>query len=300
MAWRACAAAIAAASHGMSELPAAPDKKAIRRYWAARGESWDRWADVVAESAVRMNEPLIAAARLAPGLRVLDLASGAGQPALAIAERLGPGGEVVATDLVPEMLAGARRRAAVAGLANVRFGLADMEALPFRARCFDRVTCRFGIMFAPAVAKALAEALRVLVPGGRAAFMAWGPREDTTMFRIIIAAAERELEPDPTQDMSMIFRFGQPGSLGAAFEGAGFLQVAEEEVRLAGSAPVGRPFWRPQLEMSLGPRFIRADAARRRALEAAVTDAFSREIRDDRYILAAHVRICTGHRAAGD
>lgn len=278
----------------MSEPPVAPDHDAMRRYWEARGEFWDRWADVVAESAARVNEPLIAAAQLAPGLRVLDLASGAGQPALAIAERLGPQGEVIATDLVPAMLTGARRRAAATGRSNVRFGLADMAALPFRARCFDRVTCRFGIMFVPAVATALAEVRRVLVPGGRAAFMVWGPREDTTMFRIILTAAERALAPDPAHDMSTIFRFGEAGRLRAAFERAGFHEVEEQEVRLGGSVPVGQPFWRPQLEMSLGPRLNHADPERRRALEAAIAEAFAREIQGDRYILAAHVRIVAG------
>lgn len=278
----------------MSEIPVAPDKEAMRRFWGERGAAWDRWADVVAESAARTNEPLLVAARLAPGLRVLDLASGAGQPALTIAERLGPGGEVVATDLLREMLAGARRRARSASLANIRFAVADMAALPFSSKRFDRVTCRFGIMFVPAVVVALEEVRRVLVPGGRAAFMVWGPCVDTTMFRIIVAAADRVLEPDPAQDMSAIFRFGQPGSLRAAFERAGLREVEEEEVRLSGSAPVGKPFWQPHLEMSLGARLARANKSTRRALEAAVADAFAREIRGDRYVLAAHVRIVTG------
>ena len=224
----------------------------MRRYWETRGAFWDRWADVVAEWAARVNEPLIAAARLAPGMRVLDLASGTGQPALSIAERLGPRGEVVATDLVSKMLAGAKRRAAASGRSNIRFGLADMAALPFRARCFDRITCRFGIMFVPAVAAALAEVRRVLVPGGRAAFMQ-----------------------------------------------AGFRDVEEEEVRLDGSAPIGQPFWRPQLEMSLGPQIGRADPAQQRALEAAIAEAFAREIQGDRYVLTAHVRIVTGDAPSG-
>jgi len=291
--------AVDLAGGGLSELPVTPDQDAMRRYWETRGAFWDRWADVVAEWAARVNEPLIAAARLAPGMRVLDLASGTGQPALSIAERLGPRGEVVATDLVSEMLAGAKRRAAASGRSNIRFGLADMAALPFRARCFDRITCRFGIMFVPAVAAALAEVRRVLVPGGRAAFMVWGPRKDTTMFRIILAAAERVLPADPANDLSIIFRFAEPGSLRAAFMQAGFRDVEEEEVRLDGSAPIGQPFWRPQLEMSLGPQIGRADPAQQRALEAAIAEAFSREIQGDRYVLTAHVRIVTGDAPSG-
>ena len=270
------------------------NKEAMRRYWASRGAAWDRWADVVATSAARMNEPLIAAAQLRPGLKLLDLASGAGQPALTIAERIGPTGEVVASDLVDEMLDGARKRAKALGVANIRFEIADMEALPFSDRSFDRMTCRFGIMFVPNAAKALAEVRRVLASGGRAVFMVWGPREDTTMFRIIVAAADQLLGFDPEQDMSAIFRFAQPDSLASIFESAGFTDVVEEELRLSGSMPMGEPFWRPQLEMSLGTRITSATNERRRMLEAAVEKAFSREIRDDRYLLTAHVRIVSG------
>ncbi len=281
----------------MTKTETVPDKERMRRYWGSRGDAWDRWADTVAENAARFNEPLIEVARLAPGLRLLDLASGAGQPALAIAPRLAPGGEVVASDLLPEMLQGARRRAKAAGLANIHFEIADMEALPFPAASFDRVTCRFGIMFVPDATKALSEAHRVLRPRGRAAFMVWGPREDTTVFRIIFEAVDRILGADPEQDMSTVFRFAKPGSLGDSFARAGFEGVEESELWLEGTAPADKPFWRPQLEMSVGPRLAQADAAARAALEAAVAEAFARETKDGRCRLVAHARIVTGDKA---
>src|SRR5690606_2241998 len=102
-----------------------------------------------------LNRPLIEAAQVRSGARVLDLASGAGEPAIPIARAVGPSGEVVATDLVPEMLKGARRRAAEEGLANIRFEQADMEALPFADESFDAVTCRIGLMYAPDPLRAL-------------------------------------------------------------------------------------------------------------------------------------------------
>ncbi|HYB10687.1 MAG TPA: class I SAM-dependent methyltransferase [Alphaproteobacteria bacterium] len=270
------------------------EKEAMRRFWTARGPAWDRWADVVAVTAPRLNEPLITAALVKSGQKILDLASGAGEPALTISERIGPAGEVVASDLVTEMLEGARRRAKARGLANLRFEFADMEALPFPERSFDRVTCRFGIMFVPNARRALEEAQRVLVPGGRAAFMVWGPREDTTMFRIIVAAADRILGHDPQHDMSVIFRFAEPGSLASLFDRAGFVDVKEEDLHLSGSMPLGEPFWRPQVEMSLGTRLTNATAQKQRALEVAVEEAFAGEIQDGRYVLAAHARIVTG------
>jgi ubiquinone/menaquinone biosynthesis C-methylase UbiE len=241
-----------------------------------------------------MNEPLIAAAEIAPGQRVLDLASGAGQPAFAISALLGASSEIVATDLLPEMLRGAQRRAAASALANLRFAIADMQALPFAAAAFDRATCRFGIMFVPDAGRALGEVRRVLRPGGRAAFMVWGARADTTMFRIVVGAAERILGRDPDEDMAAVFRFAAPGSLSALFAQAGFARIEERELRLEGAAPADAPFWRPQLEMSVGPRLERADQATRRALEAEVASGFAAEARDGRCRLLAHVRIVTG------
>ena len=105
----------------------------------------------------------------------VDLASGPGEPAVTIARLVGPDGGVVATDLVEEMLAGARRRIAD-GVGNLEAQTADMQDLPFADGSFDRVTCRFGIMFAPEPARAFAEVRRVLRPGGKCAFMVWGPR----------------------------------------------------------------------------------------------------------------------------
>ena len=116
-----------------SSPPTDPDalKAAVKENWTTKSVAWNRWADVIAELAERLSDPLLDAAEVAPGQAVLDLASGIGEPALSCARRIGDTGRVTATDLVPEMLAGARRRAAEDGLANIDFEIADMEALPF-------------------------------------------------------------------------------------------------------------------------------------------------------------------------
>src|SRR3546814_6699772 len=62
---------------------------------------------------------------------------------------------------------------------------ADAEALPFPTASFDRVTCRFGLMFVSDVPAALAEVRRVLKPGGRAGFLVWGPLENNALFQVI-------------------------------------------------------------------------------------------------------------------
>jgi ubiquinone/menaquinone biosynthesis C-methylase UbiE len=96
--------------------------------------------------------------------RVLDVATGGGHTAAALA---GGCGRVVASDLTPSMLREARGTAAERRAGNVLFTAADAEALPFRDAAFDRVTCRIAPHHFPNVHTALAEMARVIRPGGR-------------------------------------------------------------------------------------------------------------------------------------
>ncbi len=272
-------------------------KAAVREGWTVKSEAWNRWADHLAELAARLNEPLIAAAEIAPGQEVLDLASGIGEPALTTARRVAPGGRVTATDLVPEMLAGAKRRAAEAGIDNMRFEIADMEALPFDDAAFDRVMCRFGIMFCPRADRALAEARRVLRPGGRAAFMVWGPREDNTLFDVVQRVAPDFVPAPPFAGELTPFRFGVAGSLADAMRAAGFAEVEEQELRFAPTPPAGGPFWRQNLEMSFGRLLDQLSDDERAALDAALERAFEPYRDGDVYRLEAHTRIGVGKAA---
>ena len=269
-------------------------KASVAATWAAKSGAWTRWADYMAELAVYFNTPLLDAAAIASGQRVLDLASGVGEPSLDIARRVAPDGSVTATDLVPEMLATARQRATDAGLANIDFKIADMEALPFADAAFDRVTCRFGLMFSPRVVAALGQALRVLKPGGRAGFLVWGPIEDNTMFAVVQSVIPAFVEKPPFNAHLTPFRFAAEGDLAAAMTAAGFTDVVESERRFEPQPPAGVQFWRQNLEMSLGTICDGLAADRRAALDAAIERAFEPYRDVDGYRLAAQIRIGTG------
>src|SRR5436190_1636860 len=139
--------------------------------------AWRRWHDKSVRFWQEFTDAILAAARLEPGHRVLDLASGTGDPAIDVARRVGPAGRVVATDIAPQMLTIARENVTRAGLHNVEFEVVDAHTLPFADATFDRVTCRLGVMFFWDCERALREIKRVLKPGGMAAFIAWGPVE---------------------------------------------------------------------------------------------------------------------------
>lgn len=273
--------------------PDEPDGDFERTRWTASGEAWDRWADPLAEMAAKLNEPLLTAAAVGPGDRILDLASGAGEPALGAARRAGPTGFVLGLDLVPAMLAGAVRRAASASSPAPSFIVADMARLPLEEGGFDGVTCRFGIMFCPDVAAALAECRRVLRPGGRAAFMVWGPRDDNTLFRELTAALDEALGPG-SDDMAPLFRFAAEGSLARVMRQAGFVDIQETSVTPAAHVPVERPFWRANLEMSAAPRLAPLDEQGRQAVEAAVRRRFEAIALEGICPLSLHARIVAG------
>ena len=140
-------------------------------------------------------ELLVQRAGAAPGLELLDVATGSGNVAVAAARA---GAQVTGLDLTPELLEVARRRAADADL-DISFIEGDAEELPFEADSFDRVTSCFGVMFAPRHGQAASELARVARPGATIAFTAWTPGGLIgSTFKIVgshMPAPPPELEP---------------------------------------------------------------------------------------------------------
>jgi ubiquinone/menaquinone biosynthesis C-methylase UbiE len=198
-----------------------PDVAAAWRYWQAKH----------AEETRPLTDLLMEAAQIRPGMDVLDLASGAGETAFALAKAVGQGGQVIATDLTSAMLAIIADGAKAQGLTNLRCQQADATALPFPDQPFDVVTCRMGIMHIPNATQALCEARRVLREGGQAAFLVWGPPEGQGMFLHHQILARHVPMPAPMPHAPHPLRFAQPGTLAAALREAGFQQVIEETHR---------------------------------------------------------------------
>jgi ubiquinone/menaquinone biosynthesis C-methylase UbiE len=193
-----------------------------------------KWKEQAAISGRPTNEALITLAQIRPGMKVLDLASGSGHPALDIARVVGPTGHVTATDLSSKLLAVAEEKANEQGLSNISFREVDMENQPFPDETFDVVTCRLGIMYARNVQQALREMRRVLKPGGRVALVAWGPDKDdprkATVLNVLMKYSKAST-PDPS--ISLGSSYSEPGKLSSALSQAGFKQVYEETRKIA-------------------------------------------------------------------
>jgi SAM-dependent methyltransferase len=125
----------------------------------------------VAKRFVPVADALVAACDIGVGDHVLDIAAGNGNVAVVAA---GTGARVTASDFAPTLLDAGRARTQALGL-DVRWDEADAEALPYADGAFDVATSAFGLMFAPRPEVALAEAFRVVRPGGTVGLTAWTP-----------------------------------------------------------------------------------------------------------------------------
>lgn len=201
---------------------------AQRAGWGAQAPHWYALIDIVERQWAPLSDGLLDLARVAPGDRVLDLASGAGDPALAAARRVGPTGSVLATDLSPDMLANAARRAAAAGLAQLTTHEMDAQAVDLPDGSVDAVLCRLGLMFVPDLDRALGGVARVLVPGGRfAAAIPWRPAEQAMprLAGALLAALDLPAPPPATPGVPGIFSLADASVVCAALDRAGLVDV---------------------------------------------------------------------------
>jgi len=233
----------------------------------------EKWKAKSAALGNAVTEALVAYSRPLPGMRVLDLASGTGEPGISLAQRVCPQGSVTAVDQSSELLDIAAERARNKKLLNFTTQQADAHQLPFAGQTFDLATCRFGVMFFSDAHRALAELRRVLKPAARACFVAWGPMEQpywqTTMKIVHRHVGGAMLQPGGSD----IFRFSAEGSLSEMLSASGFHEVEESTRNLPRAWPgdaeevfeyacaVAAPF-RPMLERVRAEEWpaIRAEA----------------------------------------
>jgi SAM-dependent methyltransferase len=188
--------------------------------WTRKAQTYDR---LTGRATARLVVPLLEAAGVQSGTRLLDVACGPGHLAAAAAAK---GAKAVGVDAAEGMVAVAR-----AGYADIEFLRGDAERLPFGDASFDAVVAGFVVNHLPCPERALAEFARVVRPGGRVAVTVWDRPERMRLLGVLGEAVQgtegvrdpglRSGGPDP-------FRFADDAALAALLSGAG---LAEAEVR---------------------------------------------------------------------
>jgi len=213
----------------MPGFDAAQYKAALRHEWGVSAAGWKRHWDMWARGAQSVNDRLVELAGICPGHRVLDIATGLGEPALTAARRVGPSGLVVATDLSPALLALAHEEATRLGLRNVEFREMDAEEPDLTPHAFDAALCRWALMFLPNLIRALTRLRGLLVPGGRFAAAVWGPPEKVPFTSVPMSVIRRVLQLSlPPAGTPGTFSLADEQVLARSFSQAGFAGVAIE------------------------------------------------------------------------
>jgi ubiquinone/menaquinone biosynthesis C-methylase UbiE len=281
--------------------------KEVIGQWSESAPYWEKYRPVIVEMFRPVAEALIEDAAIARGNSILDLATGPGEPALTIAEVVGPEGMVVGTDVAPEMVEAARREADQRKLQNARFevvfsGGQGTDNLPFPDSTFDAAVSRFGVMFFPSPVDSLRDVLRVLKPGGKIALAVWYLQEknpfDYVVTRIVDRFMNQYLEPTvPKPGASDMFRFAKPGDLVAVLASAGAAAVSERLLHFSIRAGLSaEEFWTLRSEMSekLRTKLALLSEPQKAALKREVIEAIRAYSSENGISIPAEVLIVSG------
>ena len=208
-------------------------KQRERSAWASVADGWKRRDELLKKGAAPVTARLLELADISAGQRVLDIASGLGEPAIPAAQRVGPDGYVFGTDLVDEMLIHARDKAARAGVTNIEFICVDGETLDFEATHFDAATCRWGLMFMPEPEACLRLAHDAMKDEARFATAAWAAPDKNPFVGLLMQTLGKYMElPQPPPGTPGIFSLADPDRLCGLLESAGFRNVELEEMEI--------------------------------------------------------------------
>lgn len=250
----------------------------VLRDWRDSAFYWQKHARTIRIMFGPATQALIEDMGLIEGDVVLDVAGGAGEPSLTIAETVAPTGSVTCTDVVAEMVAAAQSEAQRCGVTNITFRQCAADSLPFESQSFDAVVSRLGAMFFPDPAAALREMLRVTKHQGVISLAVWGKSELNPFFYLITDVVARYFDAAPPADQNApgAFRFAEPGSLARIFAEAGAVEIKERVLKFSIAAPISpEKFWEMRSETSgtlrqklaTLPR-LQADAVAQEAREA--------------------------------
>ena len=207
-------------------------KVSTREQWQKAAAAWYRWTPTLQTWLGPVTEAMLAIAQLKPGNRVLDLAAGAGEPALSAAAVVGPTGHVLATDISSNILEFAQQTASERGLTNFETRVMDGENPDLPDGTYDAVLSRLGLIYFPDRQGALRSAHRILKAGGRVVIASFSTPDGNRFFSIPISVIRRRAQlPPPAPGLPGPFSLGAPGVMEATLSAAGFQHVTALTVR---------------------------------------------------------------------
>jgi SAM-dependent methyltransferase len=270
------------------------------RQWNETAKFWTEHSATIRHMFSPLTDALIADAAIVRGQSVLDVAAGAGEPSLTIAEKVGPAGSVMCTDAVAEMIEKAKAEAIRRGLTNIEFRQCPADSLPFPDNSFDTVLSRLGAMFFPDPPAAFREMLRVTKPGGAVALAVWHKSELNPFCYLVTDVMSRHVEPAPVDlEAPGAFRFAEPGKLAALLTAAGAVEVRERVLKFDIAAPISpADFWqmRSVTSETLRTKLEKLSDAERDGIAAEVLESVKSFFPNNQMRFPAQMLIVTGRK----
>jgi ubiquinone/menaquinone biosynthesis C-methylase UbiE len=204
-----------------------------RKDWDSVANSWQKWWKTTETAAAQVSRRLIELAEIKPGSKVLDLATGIGEPSLTVAHEVGTDGRVLGVDISSQMLRIAKERAISLGLQGiVDFKEGDAETIDLPPSTFDAALCRFGLMFLPDLKAGLGSIYKSLVDGGRLAAAVWASPNKVPFISLALNTVLKETNNQLPVGIPGPFSLSDEKILKAAFFEAGFEDISIERMNV--------------------------------------------------------------------
>ena len=193
---------------------------------------WQKWWKTIETATQEVSKRLVELAEIKPGSKVLDIATGIGEPALTAAKQVGNTGHIFAIDISPRMISFAKERAISLGLQElVEFKEGDAETIDLPSSTFDAALCRWGLMFLPNPKAGLSKIYSSLVKGGHFAATVWASPEKVPFISVPMNIVLKETNSPPPRTLGP-FSMSDQNNLKKLYEESGFIDIVIETVNV--------------------------------------------------------------------